>query len=677
MKLKLKLDKHAIQTFLLENVEKIVFGGFALCFVLILYGAVRRDSYARRPADLVAGANSAEQHVQQTTPGSGRIDSIDYSKIAQRSQTPIKEEDFRFAVRWAPPLFEQTSVRKRPELYAVEELRVFADRGPVASDAGAGGAAGTAGGATQGQRWVVAVAAVPKKKQAEAFKQSLGDLASTATQEDLVPTYRSFIVERADVTGRSAADEPEWQDITEDRENADQSKGPAESVSEALIDPAIADPLPSLVGKAWNVGSIYHERLTGPALETVSENPNKYKGKKTTWQGEVNNADEATLIVFRTSSSEDPNAEAMFFAVEYGAKEAADSARSGGGVITVSGTVQGSKEVAIKTAGIDDSASATTQTKTVPLLKFDPAAAQVAVPGGRDSRDARRGERLPVDLDAAGEGRGEVPDYVLFRFFDFSVEPGKQYRYRVRLVLNNPNYKQDPRWLESPDLADDETFETPTSDASKPIFVPHDVRLLAGPVPIPQRAADPSERMLVVKWEEQNGLEAFHEFTAVRGIVADFTGCKFPEEKSQTRKPTPKTSKTKKAEGEEPAARTPVRGKKTIEGEELPSRPTRGSTREDEAGLPGTRDAGTPVETFSVDYLSGALVLDFSGGTLIAPGKDKNLTGPGEILVLDADGSLQVHRELDDKAEYDRRLNASVSSSPAQPRRRELRDPTL
>src|SRR5262249_19707852 len=31
-------------------------------------------------------------------------------------------------------------------------------------------------------------------------------------------------------------------------------------------------------------------------------------------------------------------------------------------------------------------------------------------------------------------------DYYLLRFLDFSVEPGKKYKYRVKLVLQDPNY---------------------------------------------------------------------------------------------------------------------------------------------------------------------------------------------------------------------------------------------
>ena len=46
----------------------------------------------------------------------------------------------------------------------------------------------------------------------------------------------------------------------------------------------------------------------------------------------------------------------------------------------------------------------------------------------------------PADNNAPAESKDL--GFRLFRFFDFNVEPGKQYIYRVRLALRNPNYLQ-------------------------------------------------------------------------------------------------------------------------------------------------------------------------------------------------------------------------------------------
>ena len=56
--------------------------------------------------------------------------------------------------------------------------------------------------------------------------------------------------------------------------------------------------------------------------------------------------------------------------------------------------------------------------------------------------------------------KAEEIKYVLFRFFDFTVEPSKRYRYRVQLCLQNPNFKQETRYLQEAGLASKEFLST-------------------------------------------------------------------------------------------------------------------------------------------------------------------------------------------------------------------------
>ena len=57
---------------------------------------------------------------------------------------------------------------------------------------------------------------------------------------------------------------------------------------------------------------------------------------------------------------------------------------------------------------------------------------------------------------------------LLFRYLDFDVIPGNAYRYRVRLVLRNPNYEKPPTMLHETAVAsaDQETISTPWSAPS-------------------------------------------------------------------------------------------------------------------------------------------------------------------------------------------------------------------
>jgi hypothetical protein len=78
-----------------------------------------------------------------------------------------------------------------------------------------------------------------------------------------------------------------------------------------------------------------------------------------------------------------------------------------------------------------------------------------------------------------GQGRPLVGlDYRLFRFIDTTVEPGKTYRYRVRLSLWNPNRDLEPRYLADAALAKDVKLPSAPSNVSDPVTVPDTGALL-------------------------------------------------------------------------------------------------------------------------------------------------------------------------------------------------------
>ncbi len=64
-------------------------------------------------------------------------------------------------------------------------------------------------------------------------------------------------------------------------------------------------------------------------------------------------------------------------------------------------------------------------------------------------------------------------DLLLFRYFDFEVEPGECYRYRVQLIVENPNFQQ--LFVSAPAVAEGEFRETPWSAPSPPAVVDNDV----------------------------------------------------------------------------------------------------------------------------------------------------------------------------------------------------------
>jgi hypothetical protein len=64
---------------------------------------------------------------------------------------------------------------------------------------------------------------------------------------------------------------------------------------------------------------------------------------------------------------------------------------------------------------------------------------------------------------------------LLFRYFDFDVQPGLAYRYRVKLKIRNPNFERAAAEVVSPELAQGAERETPWSNISMPAVVPTSV----------------------------------------------------------------------------------------------------------------------------------------------------------------------------------------------------------
>lgn len=109
------------------------------------------------------------------------------------------------------------------------------------------------------------------------------------------------------------------------------------------------------------------------------------------------------------------------------------------------------------------------------------------------------GSGMMMDSGAMGAGMGGVspnamalrPEYRLFRFVDTTVEPGKRYRYRVRLKAWNPNWSPNPEQMR-PHVADfavtrEQKLASPDSVASAAVRVPETTSLMLAMLPDAER----------------------------------------------------------------------------------------------------------------------------------------------------------------------------------------------
>jgi hypothetical protein len=185
----------------------------------------------------------------------------------------------------------------------------------------------------------------------------------------------------------------------------------------------------------------------------------------------------------------------------------------------------------------------------------------------------------------------EKIEHKLFRFFDFNVKPGKTYKYRVRLVLTNPNYAKPKRYLADPKLAAEEVLYTDWSESTPEVFVPSGSELLAGDV----NPKTPTAKVMVRQFDQENAITAVHIFDMTRGSTANEKAVKVP---------------------------TPAR-----------------------------LGVSTSPEEEEIDFATNATVVDLAGGDKLPAGTRGKL--PGRVLMMRSDGELALLSQFDDVTKFE------------------------
>lgn len=91
----------------------------------------------------------------------------------------------------------------------------------------------------------------------------------------------------------------------------------------------------------------------------------------------------------------------------------------------------------------------------------------------RYMNEGANGSRMTqTDLKNRMSASGRV---YLFRYFDFDVQPGMAYRYRVKLKLRNPNFERPYEEVEDQEITKQPTRETAWSNICTPVVVPDTV----------------------------------------------------------------------------------------------------------------------------------------------------------------------------------------------------------
>jgi len=219
-------------------------------------------------------------------------------------------------------------------------------------------------------------------------------------------------------------------------------------------------------------------------------------------------------------------------------------------------------------------------------------------------------ELARIGASRAGPGASIVreQEYHLFRFFDFSVQTGKSYRYRVQLIANNPNYGLTEKELEKPDESKEQYKYCPWSEPSGVVSIPLDSNLLVGPAKGRSASKEAEATIMVRQWNSKDGVNAVKTFkTLLRGQLSNFA-------KEEVHVINPK----------------------------------------DESAMKLTMD-------FSTDLL----LVDFMGGERLHLRGTK--VEPSEMLFVKPDGTLVMKSELKEQKDFaeESALEKSISAPPA------------
>jgi hypothetical protein len=695
MKVKVKFDLKAIQAFLLQNVEKIGLAVVVCIFFFMVYSAVTGGpSFQKTPAQLNQAIEQGKRKLRETDPnqvlieltgldrdaynqtyaeGYGKKTGDEYIARAAQSQSPIAEKPYVLNRPIDEPLVETRGLRPQPpllaakdlcgkaELGAVQETQEIKPADPAAADpdkpagqdpgaAGPGmGMGPMAGGAlTKGERWIVLTALVPIEKQTQAYNEVYKATQGHDATRD-VPAYRGYYVERVEVASPAEAANPDWKNakswnsVKAVREAARKWQSGVEVVATEYLHERLVFPLPPLMGRPW-----------GDSVGHPPEIPIQKFGAMGPGMGPI-------------GPGMGPLEPGMGPGMRPGM-------RPGMGPGMRPGMGPG---------GLRGPGSGAAPSKEDPFDNGNP--------GGPDA-----GAGAVNDLPKA-------PDYLLLRFFDFTVEPGKQYVYRVQLALENPNFGLKAAWLKDPKMADDVNVMSPWSDPSPAISVPRETRALLASVKPAGR--EPTATVLVAKWSENEGKELHKEFSQVgRGQILNFPKVKVKSTGAPGGMPgmgmpgmgmpgmgmggvVPGISPEPGAGGAAggPPDRTrpgdnrrPARGRGNNPdggagaapggGGRNPPAGNRGRGGRQPGGMPpdpmggmmpGDPNMGRPMpppdagNEIEVDFVTDMTAIDFRGGERLVSkhGNFIELRAAGEMLLLDSDGSLVVRNDLEDQTD--------------------------
>ncbi len=542
-----------------------------------------------------------------------------YEAYSELIKTAVKVNAYDTPVRWEQSLFPDRNKRPDVKPLPIENLRAQSCIGAImykeisaSNNQAAGGMGGgmgamgggmgamgggmgggmmgsggmNGGGRTEGKQWITITGSIPIRKQASIYS----DLFSDAQYLDDVrdqPRYVYYELQRGVVGANGSVD---WKKVdvikAMKKENQQWAGVGSDQVGYNYMAPIVANfpPMamncPPMISKPFGEEIANLPNIPLNSTEQIAIQADELK-EWNQLQEEMNQIDESALL------DRDPFADARSGAGGAGMGSGMMGGMSpmGGGMASSMGSGMGSGMGTGMDGGMGSNAWLTNENAI---------------------NRARMRVKAAVSVD-----------YYLFRYFDFDVEPGVTYQYRVKLILANPNYGVKEEFVENTSTVEQPYIESDFSVASNPVALGADARVFAQNVKAATRpGAEPVITLSSVYFDAESATESISkDLTLKRGQVANFYG----------------------------QSHNPV----NVQG---------GMSMDDMSAMYGgggssSKKGGKKNVKKSVNHISDVTVVDALGGDSISKSE---LLSPGKVMILEPNGLLQVRELKEDARELGR-----------------------
>jgi len=645
----MKTNKPGKQNILFLHVEKIIFTVLIMAAGYYCYSAVSLPQITWTPEQLNKDASGAQQTIDRSEFRED-LKINPYNEKARDIRTGFPHANFATIGKWEPAVFPEKIFRENPspeQLFTVIRLRATSGVGAVKtvpppsvfdSTSGIGGGFGTSSsmssdssmmggssgtgmttntGNVETMHWVLLTGLIPYEEQVKEYTRLYAN-ALNASPNDY-PVYLEIKIQRNEIGDNDADGSPRWVEIDAYNQYIENRKKWANVGSDPVdfsytLPPPTLDfqPMASLLPPLANrqFGS---EVAYPPYIPLMSDSLRDQMKMQQDFQWKLLESQRNITIedIRRNQSGEiDSLLQGGGTSGLGGGSSSTMGGGTGVGNSNVSGMLVTGGANAISTSGTPGGMNSMSGTSSMP---------GGAMSGNSWSIYTQIPPSVVVNMK-----------YRLFRYFDFTVQPGKSYQYRVSLGLKNPNYRMNKRFLSEQAEKNqwDLVFYTDYSAPSGKVAVNSNAIILVQSVGNPPVANR--------EWQAQNA--------TIASIVFDTADNKDFIAKGKTVTPGMVLNFARTSSQDTSQLIVPTTGGSS-------------DTMSDPSGRPAA-PAKTPTKT--LDHVSGECIVDVVGKKKLI-GTNAEHTPAGQVMMMAFDGTLSIRSVKEDKLQLDRYEKPAVS----------------